>query len=280
MTVAASPLRAAARGHPDKPAVILAGTGERTTYALLEERSRRLAAALARRGLGRGDHVAILMENSPASLEVAWAAQRSGLYYTPVNAHLRPAEVDHIVADSGAAALLASASLGEVALRLAPTASLTTRIAVDGDIPGFDSYDDVLAGVDADVDIDETEGAPMFYSSGTTGRPKGVLHALPPRGRPSAISLAARGSGLYSVGPDTVHLTPAPLYHAAPLVRSMTVHRAGGTVVLMRRFDAVEALRAIEEHRVSQAQFVPTMFVRLLRLDDATRAAFDVAGRW
>ena len=257
--------------------MIIAGPGATTTYAQLEQRSRRLAAALAQRGLERGDHVAILMENSATYLEVAWAAQRSGLYYTPVNAHLTAAEVDHIVADCGAAVLLASASLAEVASQVAAARGVATRVAVDGDIPGFESLEAVLAGVPDDIDVDETEGAPMFYSSGTTGRPKGILHPLPPRGQPSPISVAAQGSGLYRTGPETVHLTPGPLHHAAPLVRSMTVLRAGGTVVLMRRFDPLEALRAIEEHRVTQAQFVPTMFVRLLRLDESTRARFDVS---
>ena len=270
-------LRDGAVAHPDRPAIILAGSGAVTTYAQLEARSRRLAAGLAGAGLRRADHLAILMDNCPAHLEAAWAAQRSGLYHTPINAHLTVAEVDHIVADSGAAALVVSASLAEVAARLEAVVTVPTRLAAGGRVDGYADFEAFIAAVPANAALEETEGAPMFYSSGTTGRPKGVLHALPGRGPAVATTVVGRSRNRYGLGPDTVHLCTAPLYHAAPLVRCLTTQRLGGTVVLMERFDPVEALRAIERYRVTDAQMVPTMFIRLLRLDPATRAGFDLS---
>ena len=270
-------LRTRALEHPDKPAVIVAGSDATTTYAQLEAASRRLAAALVQRGMRPGHHLAILMENDPAYLEVAWAAQRSGLYYTPINAHLTVDEVDHIVADSGATALVVSAMLAEVATRLSVLSTVPTRLATGGAVDGYADYRAVVESVHSSVRIDETEGAPMFYSSGTTGRPKGVLHPLPEGDAVPVTAVVARGRNRYDIGLQTVHLCTAPLYHAAPLVRCMTTQRLGGTVVLLRRFDATEVLRAVERHRVTDAQMVPTMFVRLLRLDEVTRSRFDVS---
>ena len=262
---------------PNRSAIVM-GSGGVTTYAQLDERSRRFAGALRSRGLEVGDHLAILMGNNQAFLEVAWAAQRAGLYYTPINNHLRPGEIQYVLDDCRASALVTSQALAEVVARL-DTARIPIRITADGNLDGFEQYDDVLAVVPMGAD-DECEGREMLYSSGTTGRPKGVRKPLPDKsfGDPSSVLAdIARGLTAGDGDGDAVYLCPAPLYHSAPLVGSMSWHRAGGTVVLMEKFDARECLRLIEQHRVTDAQFVPTMFVRLLRLPRAERERYDLS---
>jgi fatty-acyl-CoA synthase len=157
---------------------------------------------------------------------------------------------------------------------------INVRISAAGDLPGFERYDDVIAATPSGALGDEREGREMLYSSGTTGRPKGVRKPLPntPFGDPSAAPVqVAQGIARYGIGPGKVYLSPAPLYHAAPLVYSMSVHRVGGTVVVMERFDPQLCLDVIARHRVSHAQFVPTMFTRLLRLPEEVRADADLS---
>ncbi len=264
---------------PDAPAIIMGSSGETVTYAELDERSVRFARALRTLGVGVGDHIAILMENNRPYLEVAWAAQRSGLYYTAINTHLHAEEAQYILDDCGAVALVTSERMGDVIAGL-DLSRIGIRISVRGELAGFESYDDVLAGTAPGPLEDECEGREMLYSSGTTGRPKGVRKQLPgtalgdPESAPVQIAqgLVARGGG-----PGTVYLSPAPLYHGAPLVSSMSMHRVGGSVVVMDRFDARQCLELIERYRVTQAQFVPTMFVRLLRLPQHERERRDLS---
>jgi len=265
---------------PDAPALVMAGSGDTVSYTALEDRSRRLAQALRSRGVSPGDHIALLMENNRQYLLAAWAAQRSGLYYTAINSHLRPGEVQYVLDDCGAVALVASEAMAEVVAGL-DLARVPVRVAV-GRLPGFERFDDVVAGAPRLAAEDQREGREMLYSSGTTGRPKGVRKQLPgtPLGDPSATpvllarALAAQGGG---VGPGSVYLCPAPLYHSAPLVYSMSVQRLGATVVVMERFDPGQCLELIERYRVTHAQFVPTMFVRLLRLPAAERERYDLS---
>lgn len=167
-----------AERHPDAPAIVMASTGETTSYADLEGRSRRLARAWHDRGLVPGDHVALLMENSRPFLEVAWAAQRSGLYYTAINSHLRPAEVQYVLDDCGAVALVASAAMAEVVAGL-DLSRLSLRVSAVGDLPDFERYEEIVAGQAPGLFEEEREGREMLYSSGTTGRPKGVRKPLP-----------------------------------------------------------------------------------------------------
>ena len=264
---------------PEAPAVIMGSSGETVTYAQLDERSERFARALRSLGVGVGDHIVILMENNRPYLEVAWAAQRSGLYYTAVNTHLHASEVQYILDDCGALALVTSERMADVVAGL-DLSRIGIRISAHGDVPGFESYDDVLAGGARGPLDDECEGREMLYSSGTTGRPKGVRKQLPgtPLGDPeSAPVQIARGLVARGGGPGSVYLSPAPLYHGAPLVSSMSMHRVGGTVVVMERFDPRECLELIERHRVTQAQFVPTMFVRMLRLPEHERERHDLS---
>ncbi len=263
---------------PDKIAAILVDTGESLTYGELEERSVRLAHVLHDAGLRPGDVVALLTENNLRAFEVYWAAMRSGLYITAVNHNLAPEEVAYIVADSGAAALIVSQAKAELAEAVADSPGLDLKLSYGGAVPGYSSYEGALAAASAEPFTDQPHGAPMLYSSGTTGRPKGVRPPLPP------VQVHEPGDGLvglvgmfFGVGPDTVYLTPAPLYHAAPLRWCGAIHAHGGTVVMLRKFDPERTLATIAEHRVTHAQFVPTMFVRMLRLDDDVRAGFDVS---
>jgi len=266
---------------PDTPALIMGATGETVSYAELDDRSRRLAKALRARGVRAGDHIAILMENDRAYLEVAWAAQRSGLWYTAINSHLRTGEVQYVLDDCGAVALVASEAMADVVAGL-DLSRLTVRISGHGRLAGFDDLDAVIAGEAPGPLADEREGREMLYSSGTTGRPKGVRKELQgtPFGDPSATpvllaqAVARQGSG---VRPGSVYLCPAPLYHSAPLVYSMSMQRLGATVVVMERFDPRLCLELIERHRVTHAQFVPTMFVRMLRLPAEERGRYDLS---
>jgi long-chain acyl-CoA synthetase len=264
---------------PETPAIVMGSSGEAVTYAQLEERSVRFARALRSLGVGVGDHIAILMENNARYLEVAWAAQRSGLYYTAINTHLRPGEVQYILDDCGAVALVASSAMAELVAGL-DLSRIGVLVSAVGELPGFQRYGDLLASEAADPLDDECEGREMLYSSGTTGRPKGVRKQLPrtPLGDPASAPVQiAMGLGNSGSGPGTVYLSPAPLYHGAPLVSSMSLHRWGGTVVVMERFDPRQCLELIERHRVTHAQFVPTMFVRLLRLPAGERERYDLS---
>ena len=268
-----------ARTTPGAPAIIMASTGETESYAALEDRSSRLARGLRTRGLADGDHVALLLENSAAFLETAWAAQRSGLHYTAVNNHLRPGEVQYVLDDSGATALVTSETLADVIADL-DLSGVSVRISTRGELPGFERYEDVLASEPPEPLPDEHEGREMLYSSGTTGRPKGVRKPLPgtPFGDPSSAPVQiAAGIARFGAGPGSVYLSPAPLYHAAPLNFCMSMHRVGAAVVVMERFDPEQCLEAIDRYGVTHAQFVPTMFVRMLQLPDEARSRYDLS---
>jgi long-chain acyl-CoA synthetase len=262
-----------AQERPDTPAVIMGSTGSTVTYRELEERSNRLAHFFRASGIGVGDHIAILMENNIRYLEVAWAAQRAGLYFTAINNHLRAGEVQYIVDDCGARALVDSPAMASVVAGL-DLSKVDVRLTVD------EGYAGQMANYPDTPISDEMEGREMLYSSGTTGRPKGVRKELPrtPLGDPSAAPVQiAQALIIRDVQPGAVYLSPAPLYHSAPLVYSMSMHRLGATVVVMERFDALQCLELIERHRVTHAQFVPTMFVRMLQLPEGDRARFDLS---
>jgi long-chain acyl-CoA synthetase len=270
--------RVHAERNPDKVAARLAETGEELTYRALDERSTRLARALAEEGLAQGDVVALLTGNDLRAFEVYWAAVRSGLYVTAVNHHLAADEVAYIVADSGAKALIVAADKGELAGAVVDrTPAVALRVVFGGELDGHRDYEALLAGVPGEPLADEPAGAPMLYSSGTTGRPKGVRPPLPGTHVSEGADPVFGLIRAFGVTEDSVYLSPAPVYHAAPLRWCGAIHAHGGTVVLMRRFDPEQTLAAIAEHGVTHGQFVPTMFVRMLKLDDEVRARHDVS---
>jgi len=268
-----------AQTTPDKPAIIMAGTGRTVTYRQLDDHSADLAAALRGLGLRKGDVVALLSENTPECLEVYWAAVRSGLYVTAVNWHLAPSEVAYIVKDSDARVLIASAGLADLAGSVVAEIGDTDlhKIAFGGAIEGFDSYDQVLASAGPRL-TDQPRGSDMLYSSGTTGRPKGVKPSLLPiQVDQPGDPITGLVQHVFKVTADDVYLSPAPMYHAAPLKWCGAVQALGGTVVILEKFDAEAALAAIEHHRITITQMVPTMFVRILQLPEDRRASYDVS---
>jgi len=265
--------------QPEAPAVVMGGSGETLSYRQLDERANRLARLLRARGLAEGDHIALIMDNDARFLEVAWAAQRSGLYYTALNHHLLAGEVQYILDDCGATVVVAGAAQSAVVAGL-DLSAVPVRLSVGGAIEGFERYEDEVGAFEP-VRLDhESEGREMLYSSGTTGQPKGVRKTLPgtapgdPTSPPVQIAAVMARSG---AGPGSVYLCPAPLYHSAPLVYSMSMLRLGATVVVMEHFDPAECLALIERYKVTHAQFVPTMFVRLLKLPAAERQAHDLS---
>lgn len=265
-----------ARSAPDKPAVIMAASGSRITYAEMEAASNRGARLFRRLGLKPGDVLAVLLENHPRFLEIAWAAQRSGLYFVAISTRLAPPEAAYIVEDSDAKLLIASSALGELAGVL-PCVPGVSRFMLGEAAPGFRSWDAETALESGTPIADERAGADMLYSSGTTGRPKGVRPPLPEDTDIAAPNGMTDLLGHFGVTADTVYLCPAPLYHAAPLRWTMAVQRLGGTVVLMEKFDPAAALDLIERHRVTHCQWVPTHFVRLLKLPEEDRAGRDLS---
>jgi len=264
------------RERPDHPALIMAGSGEVTTYRQLDERSNQVAHLLEAQGLAAGDGVAILLENNARYLEAAWATQRAGLLCTPVNRHLNADEVRFIVEDSGAKALVTSTALLSVASEIrAP--SLAVRLLVDGAAAGFLAWDSAVTEQPSIPVDDERAGSLMLYSSGTTGRPRGIVPTQPGGSLEDPNPFTLLLTGLFGFDASTIYLCPAPMYHAAPLGWSMGVQRIGGTVVLMERFDAQAALAAIERHGITHAQFVPTMLIRMLRLPAEVRDRYDLS---
>ena len=268
-----------AQVSPDKPAVIDSGSGEQRTYAELDARSNRLAQLLHAAGLRRGDHIAVFMDNRVSFYDVVWAALRSGLYLTTVNRYLTAEEAGYIVADCEARALIASGALAEVAAGIrehAPQCSIW--LADGGAIDGYRDLDAALAEHPAEPLAQEPAGSFMLYSSGTTGRPKGIKRPLPD----ALISEAGAMIGglqqaLWGFDADTVYLSPAPLYHSAPASFSTAAQALGGTVIMMPKFDARAALEAIEHYRVTHSQWVPTMFSRMLKLPPEARSGLDLS---
>ncbi len=262
---------------PDRVAAIRSDTGEVLTYRDLDARSNRLAQFLHAKGLRRGDRIGLLMENRLDYFVVMWAAIRSGLTITAINRYLTPEEAAYVVNDCGAKAIITTRDRAETAVPLVPLIpDCALRLMIDGTEAGYDSFEDAVAAMPATKLADEWLGDTMLYSSGTTGRPKGIKRATVD----ARITEAFPGLDRFldhGFRRDMIYLSPAPLYHAAPLAFCMATHRFGGTVVLMPRFDPVDALRAIERHRVTHSQWVPTMFVRMLKLEPAERAGFDLS---
>jgi fatty-acyl-CoA synthase len=264
---------------PDKPAVVHAVTGATVTYGELNDRSNQMAQLMWDRGLRPGDHVSIFMENNPRYFEVVWAALRSGLYLTTINRYLTGEEAGYILDNSESKVLVTSHYLKEIAAELPRHApGCTTWLMTDGTIDGFESYEDAIAAHPANNLAAEPAGTFMLYSSGTTGRPKGILRPLTGAMIDAdAGPVGALQTMLWGFDQNTIYLSPAPLYHSAPIGFCTAAQALGGTVVMMPRFDEVGALRAIEQHRVTHSQWVPTMFTRMLKLPASERSGFDLS---
>jgi long-chain acyl-CoA synthetase len=263
-----------ARTQPDKPACIIASSGEVVTYRRLDERSNQGAHLFRSLGLKRGDVIAVCMENHPRYLEIAWAAQRCGLYLVCLSTKLTIAEAQYILDDCGARLFISSTTMAKAGIPLQATPPL---YMVDGQRDDSASWELATARLPTTPIADESSGTDMLYSSGTTGRPKGIKPLLLAEPIDTPRILTQLAQKLWGLNADTVYLSPAPLYHAAPLRWCMTVQQLGGTVVQMDSFDAEIALALIERYRVTCAQWVPTHFVRMLRLPPAVRARYDVS---
>ena len=267
-----------AANRPDEPAVIMAVGGVTVSWAQLEARSNQLAHLLRSRGLGVGDHIAVFLDNDSHYFEIIWAGLRAGLYVTPINWHLGAEEAGYIVADCDAVALITTGRFAEVVTGFGSALdAVTIRLSIDGAIDGFEDYASAIADYPTTPISDETEGAIMLYSSGTTGRPKGIKPPLTGAefGTPNALVTLLQF--IYGVDESSVYLSPSPLYHAAPLLWSLAAQRIGAAVVVMDRFDAEGTLAAIESKHVTHGQFVPTHFVRMLRLPTEVRERYDLS---
>jgi long-chain acyl-CoA synthetase len=266
-----------ARTTPNHPAVIIAESGATLSYAELEARANRTAHLLRSLGLQRGDVVAAVLENGLDMFDIAWATQRAGLYITAISTRLTAEEADYIVRDSGAKAFLTSAQAGPVADELGALLGDLHLLMANGARGPYRSWEEAAAPFPATPIPDESAGELMLYSSGTTGRPKGVKRALSDGGILPMPAMGALLTHVYGANQSSVYLCPAPLYHAAPLGWTMLCHRVGMTVVVLEKFDPEAVLAAIERYGVTHGQFVPTHFIRLLKLAEAERAAHDVS---
>ena len=267
--------------RPSHPAYVMAGTGQVVTYAELNDRSNQFAQLLFDAGLRFGDHIAVLMENRAEFFEPCWAAQRSGLFFTCINTHFNADEVAYILDDCDAQVLVVSDTLRDVAAELVDKMpNVRVRLMV-GDpanvVGGYESYDHARDRYPAVAIDEELEGTRMLYSSGTTGRPKGVKYKITRQRVGDQPVEMGMMTTVWRMDGDAVYLSPAPLYHSAPLFYSMSTMRLGGTVIVMEHFDPEQSLALIEKYHVTHAQFVPTMFVRMLKLPDAARSRHDLS---
>ncbi|MGJ7508837.1 AMP-binding protein [Variovorax sp. GT1P44] len=275
-----------AHAHADRPAFIMANSGESLTYGELDARSNRLAHLLRAQGLMRLDHYAVFMENNRYYLESCMAGERSGLYYTCINAYLSPAEMAYVVNNSESAVLITSAeklAVARQALVECPKVNLCLVAGGGAGLAGqagaarLVDLDEALSGMPDTPIENEWLGTAMLYSSGTTGRPKGVLRPLPENPPSQPLPLFHFLNKLWQCEEGMIYLSPAPLYHSAPLANVSLAIRNGGTVIVMEHFDPQQYLALIAKHRITHTQLVPTMFSRMLKLPPEERAKADLS---
>ncbi len=262
-----------ARAHPEGLACIMAGSGETLTYGELDRRSNQIAHLLRQQGVAAGDTIAIVLHNQIDLFPLVWAAQRSGVYFTCLSNRLSGEDLAYILKDCGASITFGSVATKDI-LAKAADAGFTGQI----EIVDAGDFTDLVAQFPETPIADEMAGADMLYSSGTTGRPKGVKPPFVgdrPIDAPTPLALVAQSK--FGINGNTRYLSPAPLYHAGPLRWSMLIQRLGGTVVVMEKFDAEQALHCIEQYQITAAQWVPTHFSRMLQLPQTSRGAYDLS---
>ncbi len=265
--------------HPDRAAIIMAGTGETISYAELEARANRLAHLLRDHGLQRLDHYSVFMENNSRYQECSAAGERSGLYYTCINSYLKADELAYILNNSESKILITSAErlpVAREALAHAPNIIKCLVVGGGGDTPTVVNYEEAVAAYPATPIADECLGTSMLYSSGTTGQPKGILRPLEEVGPGQPLPILEFLSGLWHYREGMIYLSPAPLYHSAPQTAVNLTIRKGGTAVIMERFDPQLFLELIGQYRITHTQLVPTMFSRMLKLPPEVRERADL----
>jgi acyl-coenzyme A synthetase/AMP-(fatty) acid ligase len=264
---------------PDSPALIMAGTGETVTFAQMEAASNRGARLLRSLGLQRGDAFALWSTNNARFHEITWAMQRSGLYMTPPASKLKAPEAAYIVNDCGARVLIVDAAVAGSEDMVREAAALCPKVekiyAICGDLPGVERWEDATARMPATPIPDQSAGRPMIYSSGTTGRPKGVRMPLSdlPFDTPPYVIYAEH----FPVEAGTAFVATAPMYHVGTLLMTLSEQQCGATIILMEKFDPEALLATVDKYKPQRAQFVPTMFSRLLKLPAEVRAKYDVS---
>lgn len=264
---------------PEKPAVIMAESGAMLTYGALDAYANRLGRLYQWLGLRPGDHVAYCLENRLECPAVQWGAHYVGLYYTFISTRLTGAEAAYIVADCEAQVLLVSAKTAPAILEAVRALPRPPQIYSLDPVAGVKLFDDAISAFDDSPIRDAVEGSEMLYSSGTTGRPKGVKPALTglPLGSTAVIAgLMQRGFG---VGEESIYFSSSPYYHAAPMKWGQGMTILGGTLVMVEKFDAENSLKAIERYRITHSQWVPTMFHRLLALPQEVRGSYDLSSQ-
>ena len=267
-----------AQTRPDQPAVIVAETGEQITFAALDAQSNRFAHLLRAHGLQPDDAFGVLLENRIEFFPIIWGSQRIGTMLVPISSRLTAPEISYILKDSGSKVLVTSTYFAETLESIrAECPDLTILVMDSGDESDFAA---AMQSQSVDAPADQTAGVNMLYSSGTTGKPKGIRPAPPEDPDPQVavplVGLAVMGAQMPTDG-SMVYLSPAPLYHAAPIGWCSAVQRLGGTVVIMQRFTPESALAAIEKYKITDSQWVPTHFVRMLKLDEAERTKYDLS---
>ncbi len=269
-----------AKTRPQQIAFIMAGSGESATYAELEARSNKIAHLLRRQGLKRLDHYAIFMENNSRYLETCSAGERSGLYYTCVNSYLTPSELAYIVNNSESRVLFTSRAkldVARAALNECPKLQLCVVVDGEGESERIVGLKAATADLPDTPIADEAVGTAMLYSSGTTGRPKGILRPLAEQPPSQQLPLFDFLVNLWRYRDGMIYLSPAPLYHSAPQAAVNLTIRMGGTAIIMEHFDPEQYLQLVEKYKVTHSQLVPTMFSRMLKLPDEVRRRYDLS---
>ena len=267
-----------AQSRPDHPAIIMANSGHTVTYGELDKDANRFSQLLRARGFAPDDAFAVLLENTHHYFTLVWGSQRAGTLLVPISSRLTVPEIAYILKDSGSKLLITSRAFDDILDDLRKETDGIEMLVVGGE--GDEDFEAALAAHSDAPISDQRAGLNMLYSSGTTGRPKGIRPAPPEDPDPKAmipfVALATMGAGMPSDG-SMVYLSPAPLYHAAPLAWCSSAQRLGATIVIMEKFDPESALCAIEKYKVTDSQWVPTHFVRMLKLDPAIRTKYDLS---